>query len=203
MKYLMGLLTFLLWHSTLYSIPQPKPPDKPTPPMKTKKQEPPKKEKKEITENHRVEIIISKGSKTKGVIKLKNNPITIITKQGDFVYKRNVLMSDIKSIEIITWQESKIEKKGLKDETPYVFYPVVFKVKTKDKQKYLYKGRLPYLEKITLTNILGNTTLHSIFYDYWMTKDNKRYWLNSRSKNFSYNKKKPHPLVVKKIIFLK
>ncbi|GMT50010.1 MAG: hypothetical protein IEMM0008_1549 [bacterium] len=203
MKSIFILLSFiLLIHSQMaYSIRIPTPPKIPKIPSRSNKTPAKKGKEKQKFYIYKVEIVLAKGSRTKGTIRLKQNHLSVVTRKGDFSYSKKVAYEDISKIEIISWQETKLQGKDKKS-TTYLFFPVEYKISTLKGKTYIYKGRLQQFERFKLTNLLGKALIHGIFYDYWVIKEEKGRWRNSKSSKYSYNRKKPHPLTLKTIIMI-
>ncbi|HEO65015.1 MAG TPA: hypothetical protein ENI73_03995 [Spirochaetes bacterium] len=195
-------LILLVYSQMAYSIRIPKPPKIPKIPNPSNRLTNKNNNKEKQTFYiYEVEIVLAKGSRTKGSIRLKQNHLSVVTRKGDFSYSKKVAYKDISKIEIISWQETKLQGKDKKS-TAYLFYPVEYRISTLKGKTYTYKGRLRQFEKFKLTNLLGKALIHGIFYDYWVTKGEKGKWQNSKSTKYSYNRKVPHPLALRKIIMI-
>ncbi|MDH4128193.1 MAG: hypothetical protein OEV44_05530 [Spirochaetota bacterium] len=206
LKFSVTLISLSLLVSQLvYPLDPPKFPEIPKPPdFKNLLNQTPKK-KTENTESYiyEVEIVLNKGSRIKGSISLKKNHITALTKKGDFTYSKDIELSEVKKIEILQWKESKAKKTSESAKILFIFYPIKFKVITIKKKTFIFDGRLPQFEMVKLTNILGKTTIYSIFYDYWTVSGKGGKWNNSKSTKFEHNRTHPHPLSFKEIVFKK
>ncbi len=199
--FISSLVILLTYSQIAYSIRIPKPPKIPKVASQSNKTPDKKDPKDQKFYIYKVEIVLAKGSRTKGTIRLKQNHLSVVTRKGDFSYSKKVDYQDISKIEIISWRETKLQGKDKKS-TAYLFYPVEYKISTLKGKIYVYKGRLQQFEKFKLTNLLGKALIHGVFYDYWVTKGEKGRWRNSKSSKYSYNRKKPHPLTLKKIIIV-
>lgn len=151
--------------------------------------------------SYNVIVFLARGSSTRGIIQLRQEHLSVTTKKGDFSFKKNIPYHNIKQLEIISWREKKIQQKNKKGEYLYAFYPVEFKVSTYDGGVYTYESFLPAFHRFTLESVWGKTTIHSVFYDYWVAEGKGGYWHNSKLREFQGNRKKPNPLVLKKIVF--
>ncbi|MDH5680411.1 MAG: hypothetical protein OEZ36_02400, partial [Spirochaetota bacterium] len=203
-SYLFILCLILIFsHSPIQSADKfrkpvpPKTPNIPNSQPKTEKK--PAQKLKSFT--YSVIVFLARGSSTKGFIKLRQEHLSVTTKKGDFAFKKKIPYHKIRQIEIISWQERKIQQKNKKGEFLYAFYPIEFKVNTHDGGNYIYSSFLPAFHSFTLENIWGKTTIHSVFYDYWVAEGKGGYWHNSKLREFQGNRKKPNPLVLKKIVF--
>ncbi len=205
MKYCFLLLFFLIICQSGFAIRLPKNPKNPKKPTVTKRgQQNDKKDDPIQYYSFKVNIILNKGSKAEGTIRLKQDYLSVVNKKGDFTYKKKLLFKDIKEIKITNWQGQIVKRKGKPSEKPYVFYPSKYTITTSDGKVYVYTGRLHQFERFALNNLLfGKTTVYSFFYDYWIKKGKKGYWVNSKSGDFNYNKTNGHPKALAKIIFVK
>ncbi len=194
-------LILLTFSQIAYPIRVPKPPKMPKVPNPSNNPVDKKDTKDQKFYIYKVEIVLAKGSRTKGTIRLRQNHLSVITRKGDFSYNKKVDYQDISKIEIMSWRETKLQGKDKKS-TAYLFYPVEYKISTLKGKTYVYKGRLKQFEKFKITNLLGKALIHGIFYDYWVTKGKKGSWRNSKSSKYNYNRKVPHPLALKKIIMI-
>jgi len=192
----------MLMTSVGFSFQRPTMPKMPVPPTKKGNKTLPGKKVKPVKRyNYNVEVVLAKGSRTKGTISIAGEKLQVVTKKGDFTYKKEVMFSEVKRIIPQKWRGNKIERKGKsKNEISYVFYPVEYRIITSERV-YSFNGRLPQFESFKLTNMMGKTTIYSIFYDYWVLIGKGGQWHNSHSPEFKYNQTNPHPLSLKEIIF--
>ncbi len=207
MKYIILIIIILTSYSA-YSIKYPNLPKLPKPPtinenIKKKVRNNKKNNEKIAYFYYTIKVVLEKGSITEGSIKLKKNYIATNTKKGDFNYTKNIPIEEINEIEILEWKAFPIKLKLKTDGMAYIFYPNKVKITKINGKQAVYSAKINELHKFKLTNAFGKTTIHSFFYDYWISNKKTQYWHNSKSKDFNYNKKHPHPLVVRKISFKK
>ncbi len=151
---------------------------------------------------YKVSLIFSDKTILTGITSFTKNRLRVSHIKKGFLFKKDITFDNIKSIKIEEWKPILITKKTNSKVLLYYFYPDKFKIITKNNEKFNYKGRVPFIDKLVLTNQDGSTEVYSYFADYWyITGNQKGYWKNSRTTLFYYPFRHPLKKVIKIIKF--
>ena len=213
----------------IHSLKEPISPSSPKSPVlerakDNKKVEESKEKKKDLLYSYRVRIILNGGTEIEGRIKLKGKSLMLKREKDGLRYRKELDYGLIKWIRLKEWRGyglrvSGYGKKGVKKKKgggkagdgkdgggiPYLFYPLIYEIRTLEEGVMSYRGRLRELEVIDLRNGYGSTRVYGIFYDYWVRGGLKLeggYWASTGSKYYKDNELNPNALAISIIYFL-
>ena len=142
-----------------------------------------------------VKTILGSGDELAGSVRIPEK-IEFKHYKNGLIFKKNLLIEDISSIEIQSFRKKLLWKK--EKISFYEFKPSKVKIITKSKNEFIIDYLFKFLHKFSIQTYDGITTLYSFFADEF--HQNKG-WSEVESKEISYHDNKPHPKSVKKIIF--
>ncbi len=210
-KCYLSLLVFIISIplNLLSNIKEPKPPEEPniteTKSTNIEIKSTKKTGKKEISSElfaYNVTIIFEDKTILSGIISFPKDSIKVTHKKKGFIFRKTIKWDDVKNLRIVEWKAFAKNGSTNRNLILYYFYPYKWKITTKAGKIYEYKGKIPYLHKLILTNEDGSTDIYSYFVDYWkITGKKSGYWKNAKSVDFYYPFKHPNKKVFKIINF--
>jgi hypothetical protein len=166
-----------------------------------------KKESEPVSVNlysYNVSITFANKKILSGIVSFPTDEIKVTHTKEGFLFRKILKWSEIKILTILEWKPfSQSSETNIKTNIlTYYFYPYKFKIISKLGDEYDYEGRIPYLDKLILTNEYGSTDIYSFFVDYWIVKGkNIGFWQNAKISNFYYPFRNPNKKVFKIINF--
>jgi len=135
-------------------------------------------------------IEFANGKKAKGRIYFFSNRIAFHFLYKGSPVKREELISNISSLEIIKWKGRQLNKKS------YIFSPESIRLTLTDGALFKTVGNITELNRIRFKASKKEIYIYTIFYDYRFND----IWKNSNKKDMKYPETNPLPGAVVKII---
>jgi len=145
-----------------------------------------------------VQLDFSHTNTVEGIFTLSNHILFTLTNLiSNTITIKSYSIFNIDRLEVLKWKAER------KDNSLYLFTPVLYAVYTNETGFLLYNGNISALNRLEISQIDKNLAFYSLFYDKWIEgKKGVFRWENSRTANFSYNLDHPINGVVVKIRFI-
>ncbi len=149
-----------------------------------------------ITKNKiRIKAMLGSGDELNGFI-MGPKEIKFKHYRNGFVYQKTITLTNIAFIQIISFQQNLIRRKGTY--SLYEFKPSKIKIQMKNNNQFELNYLFKFLHQFEIKTINGTTTLHSFFADEF---HKIKGWSEVESIKDDYHRYNPHPKSVKKILF--